>query len=54
MPKNITQYNLLISCPGDITDEIKIIEEVVEKFNQQFTNSLGLSILSRHWSKSLK
>lgn len=52
MPKNITQYNLLISCPGDITDEIKIIEEVVEKFNQQFTNSLGLSILSRHWSKS--
>ena len=41
MPKNITQYNLLISCPGDITNEIKIIEEVVEKFNQQFTNSLG-------------
>ena len=31
MPKNITQYNLLISCPGDITNEIKIIEEVVEK-----------------------
>lgn len=52
MPKNITQYNLLISCPGDITNEIKIIEEVVEKFNQQFTNSLGLSILSRHWIKS--
>lgn len=27
MPKNITQYDLLISCPGDITDEIGIVEE---------------------------
>ena len=31
MPKNITQYDLLISCPGDITDEIGIVEEVVAK-----------------------
>lgn len=52
MPKNITQYDLLISCPGDITDEIGIVEEVVASFNQQFTNSLGISILPRHWSKS--
>lgn len=52
MPKKITQYNLLISCPGDITDEIGIVEDVVEKFNQQFTNSLGISIQTRHWSKN--
>ena len=52
MPKNVTQYDLLISCPGDITDEINIVEEVVANFNQQFTNSLGISILPRHWSKS--
>lgn len=24
MPKNVVQYDLLISCPGDITTEISI------------------------------
>ena len=52
MAKQITQYELLISCPGDITDEVKIIEEVVERFNQQFTATLGIGIITRHWSKS--
>ena len=41
MAKQITQYELLISCPGDIIDEVKIIEDVVEKFNQQFSATLG-------------
>ncbi|MCR5764799.1 MAG: hypothetical protein K6G09_02355 [Treponema sp.] len=44
MPKNITQYDLLISCPGDIEEEINLINEVVSNFNQQFSNSLGISI----------
>lgn len=52
MPKNITQYDLLISCPGDIEEEINLINEVVSNFNQQFSNSLGISIQTRHWSKS--
>lgn len=52
MPKNVTQYDLLISCPGDITDEVNIIEEVVENFNQQFSKSLEVLIQTRHWSKS--
>ena len=52
MPKHITQYDLLISCPGDVVDEIDIINEVVANFNQQFSNTLGLSIQTRHWSKS--
>ena len=52
MPKNIVLYDLLISCPGDIKSEIKVIEEVVEEFNQQFATTLGISIRTRHWSKS--
>ena len=52
MPKNITQYDLLISCPGDVFDEVNIITEVVANFNQQFSNSLGIAIQPRHWSKS--
>ncbi len=47
MPPNITQYDLLISCPGDITDEIELIK-AVEKFNEQFSNHLGISIRHDH------
>ena len=52
MPQNVTQYDLLISCPGDIVDELEIIENVVNRFNQQFTDILGISIRVKHWSKS--
>lgn len=52
MPKNITQYDLLISCPGDITEEIKAIDRCVAKFNEMFGNKLNIAIRTRHWSKS--
>lgn len=29
MPKNVVQYDLFIFCPGDITNEIRIIEDAV-------------------------
>lgn len=44
MPKNIVQYDLLISCPGDITSEIPVIEDAVSQFNTQFSDALGISI----------
>lgn len=50
--KPITQYDLLISCPGDIVDEIRIIEELVDDFNQQFSSIFGISIQTRYWSKT--
>lgn len=50
MPRSIVQYDLLISCPGDIKDELDIINNAVEKFNQQFSEALGISIRTRHWS----
>lgn len=52
MSKNVTMYDLLISCPGDIKDEISIIEDAVDKFNQQYAEPLEISIRTRHWSKS--
>lgn len=52
MPTSVNQYKLLISCPGDVIDEVKIIMEVVERFNQQFSETLGITILPKHWSKS--
>lgn len=50
--QNIIQYDLLISCPGDIKKEIKIVDKVIEQFNELYSNTLGINIKSRHWSKS--
>ena len=52
MAKSVTQYDLLISCPGDIKDEVGLIQDAVDKFNQQFSDNSGISIRVRHWSKS--
>lgn len=52
MPKNVVQYDLLISCPGDITSEISIIDDAVSQFNTQFSDALGISIRTKHWRKN--
>lgn len=52
MPQNVTQYDLLISCPGDIKEELEVINRTVQKFNDQFSDTLGISIRTRHWSKN--
>ena len=52
MPQSVTLYNLLISCPGDIKDEVAIIESSVEEFNELYAEPLGITVKTRHWSKS--
>ena len=52
MPKNITQYELLISCPGDVKEELQAIERCVTRFNDLYCKALSINILTRHWSKS--
>lgn len=51
MSKNITQYELLISCPGDVKREVEIIKEVVNKFNSEFSKTLGIMIQERYWEE---
>lgn len=52
MAQNVTLYNLLISCPSDVIDEVKLIESAVEEFNELFAEPLGITIQTRQWSKS--
>lgn len=52
MAQSVTLYNLLVSCPGDITEEVKLIESAVEEFNELYADPLGITIKTRHWSKS--
>ena len=37
MPKKVVQYNMLISCPGDVQDEVSIIEKIVEESKKLLT-----------------
>lgn len=52
MPRNVIQYDLLISCPGDIKEELSLIEQAVNEFNTMFSDTLGISIRTKHWSKN--
>lgn len=52
MAQTVTLYNLLISCPGDVKDEVAIIESAVEEFNELYAEPLGITIKTRHWGKS--
>lgn len=52
MAQNVTLYNLLISCPGDVKDEVAIVESAVEEFNELYAEPLGITIKTRHWGKS--
>ncbi|MFZ3577855.1 hypothetical protein [Virgibacillus sp. DJP39] len=50
MPKQITQYDLLISCPSDVEEELNIIKEVIETFNRSVGEANNASINPKHWS----
>ena len=48
MPSKVTIYDLLISCPRDVGDVVKIIDDVVETFNQKYNTTLNLGIRTRY------
>ena len=42
MSKEIRQYDLLISCPGDIRElELSAIDTAVNKFNESYEDIMG-------------
>ena len=52
MAKMKTEYDLLISCPGDVEGEVKIIERIVKKFNDTYSDILSIRLNTKHWSNS--
>jgi len=52
MPQNVIQYDLLISCPGDVRTEVELIKQAVDDFNSRYSDVLGISIRTKHWSKN--
>jgi len=51
MPRNLTIYDLLISCPTDVTEELEVIKSVVQQFNDIFGKGNNVSLNIKHWSK---
>lgn len=51
MAKSVIRYDLLISCPGDVSNEIALINKAVEEFNSLYSDVLGIIIQTKHWSK---
>lgn len=52
MAQSVTLYNLLISCPGDVKDEVILVESAVDEFNELYADPLGITIKTRYWGKS--
>lgn len=50
--KNITAYDLLISCPGDVSKYVDVIKECIESFNITIGRLNNAEIVGRHWSTS--
>lgn len=53
MPKTTTTYTILISCPSDIKEEIKIIEEVLKGFNDNLGKNIGIYLECSYWEKDV-
>lgn len=50
MPKNLLQYNMLISCTTEVSDEIEVIKECIEQFNRTLGSQKGIILNPKHWS----
>ena len=50
--KNVTAYDLLISCPGDVSKYVDIVKECIESFNITIGRLNNAEIVGQHWSTS--
>lgn len=51
MAKIMTEYDLLVSCPGDVNDVVELVKQVVDQFNETYSAVLAIRLNARHWSK---
>ncbi len=53
MPLTATIYDLLISCPSDVAPFLRVIEDVVLRFNATYGKNSNIVIRPIHWSKNV-
>lgn len=52
--KNVTAYDLLISCPGDVSKYVDVVRECIESFNITIGRLNSAEIVGQHWSTSIE
>ncbi len=52
MPTKMTVYDLLISCPSDVSEFIPEIEKTVYRFNSVYGKELQMMVRPIYWSNS--
>lgn len=50
MPKNLLQYDILISCTSEVSTEIGIIKSCIDRFNRSIGSDKGILLNPMHWS----
>lgn len=53
MFKKMPVCRLMISCPSDVNNEIKIINRVVDNINDSIGMSMDIFVKTLHWSKNI-
>ncbi|MGL4392509.1 MAG: tetratricopeptide repeat protein [Fusobacteriaceae bacterium] len=51
MARVVTIYDILISCPSDITSEVEIIKKAVDEFNNTTAYKRGFQLNTLHWKQ---
>lgn len=50
MPRKTITYDILLSCPNDVCEELEILKKVSEGFNRTSGASMGINLQIKHWS----
>lgn len=53
MQRDISAYRILISCPSDITKEVKIIKEELENINTSLLKKLNIRLETLYWEDDI-
>lgn len=49
MNRNCTIINILISCPSDIVEEVKIVKDAISRLNARLIQDYNICINTQHW-----
>lgn len=50
MVRLITQYTILVSCPGDVEEELEVINQVIDSFNKSIGEANNVNLAVKHWT----
>ena len=53
MARRFTHYDIVISCPSDMTEERATVQRAVDDVNERNANYRGLHFVVKYWDKDV-